>query len=43
MGLKRLGLKAKFLAAFVGFTVLFAGIFGGMAYELDEQFVERAK
>lgn len=48
MGLKRLGLKAKFIAAFVGFTVLFAVIFGGiaayrMAYELDEQFVERAK
>ncbi len=48
MGLKRLGLKAKFIAAFVGFTVLFAVIFGGiaayrMAYELDEQFVERAE
>jgi signal transduction histidine kinase len=48
MGLKRLGLKAKFIAAFVGFTVLFAVIFVGiaayrMAYELDEQFVERAE
>ncbi len=48
MGLKRLGLKAKFITAFVGFTVLFAVIFGGiaayrMAYELDEQFVERAR
>ncbi len=47
MGLK-LGLKTKFIAAFVGFTVLFAVIFGGiaayrMAYELDEQFVERAE
>ncbi len=43
-----MGLKGKFIAAFVGFTVLFAVIFGGiaayrMAYELDEQFVERAK
>jgi len=48
MGLKRLSLKAKFIGAFVGFTVLFAVIFGGiaayrMAYELDEQFVERAE
>ena len=43
-----MGLKSKFIAAFVGFTVLFTVIFGGivayrMAYELDEQFVERAQ
>lgn len=43
-----MGLKTKFIIAFVGFTVLFAVIFGGiaayrMAYELDEQFVERAQ
>lgn len=48
MGLKRLSLKSKFIGAFVSFTVLFTVIFGGiaayrMAYELDEQFVERAK
>ncbi|MFN4218438.1 MAG: ATP-binding protein [Candidatus Bipolaricaulia bacterium] len=43
-----MGLKSKFIAAFIGFTVLFTVIFGGiaayrMAYELDEQFVERAQ
>lgn len=46
--MKCLSLKVKFIGAFVGFTVLFAVLSGGiaayrMAYELDEQFVERAK
>ncbi len=46
--MRRFGLKGKFIVAFVAFTILLSILFGAiaayrMAYELEEQFVERGR